>query len=392
MAFLINRTAAARIECLHALAQLILSKFGQNTFTLNDVKFDRTTENIHKYCTLLQYNDVIGTLCRFKDNPLDEAGCAITNGVTSDSTKSKEVSNTINALNALDFAHRSGRFIRLTNSGVVFAQTDYLSPGMTDIIRNAVLNYGPITGIITSLSSRYKVGDRFSTSDISVGYPNTDEFVEYNGHTIRISSGSRQDSNTRTKSCLLAWLVTAGYIKPVNIQIDNNVHTHLAFSAYINSAHRNAKKYEILELPEIISTHKPLDYKNLTKLNRGLRERGMADIREATMLYESIINNRRFAIIYLLNKAHDTNQLLRFSDIIRLFRKYPQNFIISDNDLDSVVQTEIAIAHMAGIPYDTTQQDDDIYLKPHHGINMAEAAIDVPNNLMQILTDFILND
>ena len=45
MAFLINRTAAARIECLHALAQLIVEKFGSygRPFNLKDVKFDRNS-------------------------------------------------------------------------------------------------------------------------------------------------------------------------------------------------------------------------------------------------------------------------------------------------------------------------------------------------------------
>lgn len=62
MAFLINRTAAARIECLHALAQLIVEKFGINgrTFNLKDVKFDRGTVNIHRYCTLLNEDELIG--------------------------------------------------------------------------------------------------------------------------------------------------------------------------------------------------------------------------------------------------------------------------------------------------------------------------------------------
>ena len=62
MAFLINRTAAARIECLHALAQLIVEKFGTygKPFNLKDVKFDRNAINIHQYCTLLKEDELVG--------------------------------------------------------------------------------------------------------------------------------------------------------------------------------------------------------------------------------------------------------------------------------------------------------------------------------------------
>ena len=115
MAFLINRTAAARIECLHALAQLIVEKFGVDgrPFSLKDVKFDRNAINIHQYCTLLKEDELVGKYCRFKENPLDDAGCSITNGVLSDTTKSKEVSNTINAMHALGFVERVGRILGL---------------------------------------------------------------------------------------------------------------------------------------------------------------------------------------------------------------------------------------------------------------------------------------
>ena len=70
MAFLINRTAAARIECLHALAKLIVAKFGYygEQFNLKDVKFDRDSVNIHSYCTLLRKDEIAGSYCRFKEN------------------------------------------------------------------------------------------------------------------------------------------------------------------------------------------------------------------------------------------------------------------------------------------------------------------------------------
>lgn len=388
MAFLINRTAAARIECLHALAQLIKSKFKTKNFALKDVKFDRDSENIHQYCTLLVNNDLMGAFCRFKDNPLDDAGCSITNGVNSDTTKSKEVSNTINAMHALGFVERNGRSMKLTDEGMRFAETPYDSADMTEIIKNAVLNYGPIIGLLTYLAGEYKVGDTFNAKELTVGYPSPSEYAEYKGNIVEISNGSKADSNTRTKSCLLAWLTTAGYIRPARLKADPTYIPHMAYRSYINSAHRNEQLYELVELPDMIGTRRPLDYDNLTKLNTGLRERGMAEVREATLSYESIIKNRRFAIIYLLNKAYEEHKLLPFRLLIELFRAYPETFIVSENGLVEIIEEEIEIAYMAGIPYAKVfdyNNSDEIFLKPIQGINMEEAAVGAPKSLIDIL-------
>lgn len=387
MAFLINRTAAARVECLHALAQLIMSKFGRGNFTLKDVKFDRDSENIHQYCTLLKNSDLMGAYCRFKDNPLDDAGCSITNGVNSDTTKSKEVSNTINAMHALGFVERKGRSIKLTPEGETFASTEYQSSEMANIIKAAVLNYGPIIGILTDLSEQHKVGDKFNAKELTVSYPSPREFADYKGKIVEISTGSKSDSNTRTKSCLLAWLTTAGYIKPAKLKPDYTF-PHLAYRNYINSAHRNEQLYEILELPEPIETRRPLDFDNLTKLNAGLRERGMEEVREATLNYEPIIKNRRFAIIYLLNKAFEEHKYLPFNLLIDLFKAHPDTFIVSESGLVEIIEEEIGIAYMAGIPYakvSDINNSDNILLKPIQGINMEEAAIGAPESLIKIL-------
>lgn len=393
MAFLINRTAAARIECLHALVQFIYSKFGRKSFSLNDVKFNRDDENIHSFCTLLKESSIAGPYCRFKDNPLDDAGCAITNGKYSDSTKSKEVSNTVNALHALGFVIRKGRSNILTNEGIIFAKTPYDSDEMTEIIQKAVLNYGPIIGILNYLASSYKVGDTFQATELVVGYPSPQEYAEYNGNFVEISSGSKQDSNTRTKSCLLAWLTTAGYIKPSRLKPDATYIKHMAYRSYINSDHRNEQLYEIVMLPENISTNRPLDYNNLTKLNSGLRERGMAEVREATMSYESIIKNRRFAIIYLLNKAYIEHKNLPFNQLLELFQKYPEKFIVSKQGLDDVISEEIEIAFMAGIPYATVfdSNGENVRLKPIQSINMEEASIGAPQDLLDILNSVQIN-
>ena len=329
----------------------------------------------------------MGKYCRFKDNPLDEAGCSITNGVNSDTTKSKEVSNTINAMHALGFVERKGRSMSLTPAGVDFATTPYDSVEMTAIIKRAVLNYGPIIGLLNQLVSLCAVGEQFNAKDLIVGYPSPTEYAIYKGKTVEISNGSKADSNTRTKSCLLAWLTTAGYIRPARLKADKTYIEHMAYSSYINSAQRNEQLYELVEIPDVIQTKRPLDYDNLTKLNSGLRERGMAEVREATLTYEGIIKNRRFAIIYLLNKAYNENKVLPFQQLIDLFKKYPEKFIISESGLVEIIKDEIEIAYMAGIPFAHVYYGEDIKLKPIQGINMEEASTGAPEDLIKILEE-----
>lgn len=390
MAFLLNRTAAARLECLHALAKLIKSKFGLNkTFSLSDVKFDRNEENIHEYCTLLSSNELIGKYCPFKENPLDEAGCSITNGKTSDSTKSKEVSNTINALHAIGVIERDGRKCKLTPLGSDFASLDYASPEMTDLLKQLVLNYGPVIGVIDQIRTTANNG-KFNIGNVEVGYPNPNESIEFNGKHISLSDGSKTDSNTRTKSCIIAWLTTAGYIKPSHIKPKGYL-PQLAYREYINRGQRSEQEYEIIELPDATNVLRPLDYVNLTKGTKNLRENDIAEVREATLYYEPIIRNRRLAIIYLLNEAYKTKKDLSLSKFINFLRKHPKLFVVSEGTLEDTINTEIEIAYMAGLPYAIVYKGDEIYLRPIQGVNIDELLIGAPKEVTETIKKFNFN-
>ena len=392
MAFLINRTAAARIECLHALAQLIVEKFGTygRPFTLKDVKFDRDAVNIHQYCTLLKEDDLVGKYCRFKENPLDDAGCSITNGVLSDTTKSKEVSNTINAMHALGFVERVGRKVRITSFGVRFAKTEYGTADMQAIIKKAVLNYGPVVGVMYGLSG-YNPGDTFNVSEINVGYPSPTEFVEYNGSIVELSAGSTQDSNTRTKSCILAWLTQGGYIKPVHFKPTGSPYPHIAYRDYINSEHRMGQVYEIVEFPNTEITDRPLNYDNLTKMNFCLRENGQSVVREATMYYETKIKNRRFAILFFLNLAFQNETAVALCDIINVLKEDKDKFVVSEDDLEETISTEIEIAFMAGIPYVERYMNGKLYLQPTKGLNLKELEVGAPQDVINFLNNYSYN-
>ena len=65
-------------------------------------------------------------------------------------------------------------------------------------------------------------------------------------------------------------------------------------------------------------------------------------------------------------------------------------FIITDEDLQNVVESELEIAYMAGIPYDVIVKNGYTYLKPITGLNIEELAIGAPSDLLKILKDSTL--
>lgn len=389
MAYLLNRNPAARIECLHALVKFIYSKFGSYTeFSLRSVKFKREEQNIHEFCSLLVDSPLDTKYCPYKQNPLDDAGCALTNGVNEDSTKSKEVSNTINALHALGFVNRNDRKVKITPFGIKFSNSEYGSKEMQDIIKQAVLNYGPIVGVLKQIIDIADSKGYFNSANIQVGYPNTKEIVSYNHCNVTLSSGSQKDSNTRTRSCLLAWLTTAGFIKPKDLEsIPKEKYPHSFYKDFLNQSHRGDRLYQLIEKPvfDNFITQRPLDYSNLTKLTAALRENNQDVVREATLKYEPKINNRRFALLYILNKAFQKGTTVLFDNILTFFHLHYDSFVITDDNLSSVVQNELEIANMAGIPFDTINNDGQIFIKPLTGINIDELSIGAPKEIINIL-------
>lgn len=386
MAFLINRVPASRFECLHSLVQMLYHNFGTNsTFTILDAKYEPGEYNVKSYCSLLEkFGDEL-SYCPYLDNPLDPKGCNLTNGRTADSTKSKEVSNTINALHALGFIKRTGRTLKVTDSGELFAKTKYGTKEMQDIIHLAVTNYGPVVGVMAQITQLCQDGISFSTKDICVGYPNTEEFVNFNGRMIKISSGSTDDSNTRTKSCIITWLTTAGYIRPTSWpKLNNGEYAHYTYRNKLNSGHRGESQYILVEPINFElwkhTTLCPLDYTNMTKLTAALRENDIADVRLATMNNESRIQNRRFAICYFLNYAFDHHRYLDINHLKELFRKYPDYFIVSDSNIEEVIESELGIANMAGIPYKIVEVEGTIKIYPLTGLNTKEMSSVIQQN------------
>ena len=392
MAYLINRNPPARIECLHNLCKFIYSKYGtDNIFSMKDIKYNANGENVFLYCHLLITNTSLNLkYCPYKNNPINKSGCSLTNGVIDDTTKSKEVSNTINALNALGFLNRRGRKISLTNAGELFFKTDFSSRDMLLIIQSAVLNYGMFVGLIAQLKLLNKTD--FDTNEIILGYPISDEKIIKDGVMIKISSGSERDSNTRTKSCLLAWGVSCGFFIPKNL---NNKHSNkvlhqITTRDYILSKNRNLRKYSLLNFPENIFKKKfivsnPLNYDNLTKNTGALRENNQAKIRELTLLVEPKIKNRRYSIVFALNLAYVNQLELNFDELISFTSKYPNHFVVNESSFIDVMYSDLNIAFMVGIPFEVLKNGN---LKPLVGINMLEVSKGAPQILLDIMSGF----
>ncbi|WP_297515322.1 hypothetical protein [Flavobacterium sp.] len=359
---------------------------------MSDIKYDSESINIHSFCDLLIENNAVNIrYCRYKENPFNTSGCSLTNGISDDTTKSKEVSNTVNSLHALGFLKRSGNNLLLTENGCDFSNTDFNSTEMLDIIRKAVLKYGLFIGVLYQIHCLGK--DTFDTSEINVGYPKANEKLLYNGSYVTISSGSEDDSNTRTKSCILAWATTAGFIYPIPLLGDLNTNNpHISSSDYILQSSRNLRKYKVLEIPNKIFsgefiTEKPFDYKNLTKNIGALRENNQQSIRELTMQVEPKIQNRRFAVLYILNKAFNQQTSISLNTLVSFMLHHEAYFVIEKERMYHTMCEEINIAIISGLLFEIKESD---IIHPLTGVNINELSLNAPNELVNILDTFIL--
>jgi hypothetical protein len=393
MAYLINRNPPGRIECLHNLCKFISSKYNiGEQFNMKDIKYNPQENNILNHCNLLKSNSLLNIkYCPYKDNPLNTSGCSLTNGVNDDTTKSKEISNTVNALDSLGFLYRRKRNIEITHQGLLFAKTEYNSIEMLQIIRKAVSGYGMFIGFLAQIKLLGK--NSFDTNEITLGYPNSNEKILYEGNSIIISSGSESDSNTRTKSCLLAWGISCGFFIPENLDNDSydadTIYQEVTRN-YTLAKKRNLRKYKIKNFPDYLfnGNHivtKPLDYNNLTKNTGALRENNQAKIRELTLKVEPKIKNRRYAIIYALNKAYLEKTTLDFDSLIDFLNNYPDLFIVNQESFDDVMYSELNIAFMVGTPFSIGIDNE---LKPLVGVDMSEVNLGAPADLINVMNKF----
>lgn len=376
--------------------KFLAHNFRDKTFGLKDAKYEEgAADTVKNYCTLLRYNGLI-KFCRYKQNPLDMAGCGLTNGKDKDydTTKSKEVSNTINALHALGFVERNNRDVSITDFGYEFADAEYGQDLMQKIIFKAVLSYGPEIGILSELES-YRKGQEFSINSLKIGYPNSEEQVHYNNVLVSLSSGSEKDSMTRTKSCLLAWLTAAGVIEPVGAaSVSSSGPSHLRYRDFLNGPLRNKGSYRLsMDIGGIFKklgeVTRPLDYDNLTKLTKALRENNQELIRKATLKYETVIKNRRFAILFLLNDSFKKGREISYTAVKNVMLSRSDLFVVNKDSFDSTLKKEMSIANIAGIPYSKSVRDGELYFHAKNSVNFHELSKNAPADVIGVLKSFI---
>jgi len=360
MSILLNRKYGSRLECLYYVLLSTYKKYGvDNNFKLKDLKFDpNDLYNVHVYCQQLQ-NIVGRKCCPYLRNRLDNSKCYATQSIISDTTKSKAVSDVGGSLEALGFIKRleNNTYI-ISDSGESWVNSSFNSLDWEIIARKGVLSYGVIIGFLNKISD---LPDTFNYQGIYLGYPHTRENVEYttsSGTTkyINISTDSQPDSNTRTVSRLIAWCVTVGLLEPQGVIADTSPLAHIKYRDFLNSDEltvRNFKKTNLCKslFDKKFNVENPLSYSRLHKNVGSLRENGGADLRNATLQYNSNILNRRYIFVYALNFYSKREEDLDFDKLIAAMKKHPNDFFAPTSDAAKIMSTECEIGDIAGIPF-----------------------------------------
>lgn len=393
MSSLVNRVPTGRIVSLHAELKYLYWRFKKQPFTLQEMKLDPTLEKTQldffplavENQTYGRYN---GRYDPYLDNPLDRSGFHLTQSTERDSQKSKSASECFSALEGLGWVERveDGKGV-ITESGKNAASLDYFDDNFLKIIRESLLGYGPFVGFLFECY-RKAIKDEIKRKDIVIGYTNTNEVIMVGNQSIPISVGSQDDSITRTRSTLLAWAITVGYLWPVGIDIPKD-DWHKEALVLLKSKKWTWTKFHVLipknlfSIDQKILISHPLSYKWMTKSTKALRERGQGVIRNTTLQIESKVKNRRFAIIYTLAVTSDNHKNVVFSRLISELKKYPDKFVIDANDFERVMRLELAqMSLTSGMIFAENQPDELVPLVKLNRINLEYGASE---ELIQLL-------
>ena len=396
MAILLNRKYGSRLECLYYILQSLYSKFGTNDqFALKDIKFDdNETSNVHHYCQLLI--PVVGRqCCPYLDNPLDTSKCYATQSVVSDSTKSKAVSDIGGSLEALGFIERiSKRKFKISAKGEKWVNTTFDSKEWEDIAREGVLSYGVAVGFLSRID---ECKECFSTKGLYLGYPNTIETVDYtdkdgNVYSVRLSTDSQRDSNTRTMSRLIAWFVAVGLIEPIGVQGGDSALAHIRYRDFINEEELTIRRFKKTELCKHVFDEKflvrnPLSYTRLHKNVGSLRENGGEIVREATLANQSKILDRRYVFVYALNLYSMNKQALNLKVLVEAMKAHSERFFSSGNDAYQIMLSECEIADIAGLPFEV--EPDGVCIRAKTTIDTSVLNSGAPEELVELANSII---
>lgn len=401
MSRLVNRKYSSRMECVYYIFKSAYAKFGTNSsFTMQQLKFDEEDEfNTHQYCQLLEDGWV--KHCPYLENQFDTSKCYATQSVESDSTKDKAVSDIIRSLEGMGFVQNiGGSDFKITTKGEEWINSDFGSTEWQSILDDAVLSYGPFVGFvykIQAMDSRV-----VNLNDIYIGYPNTKETLELeNGNqyimeegaeyiTVELSEGSQKDSVTRTRSKLVSLGVSTGLILPPNSE-EVEEPAYLQNRDFINKKKLSIRRVKTTEKMSEVLDRKlyiehPLSYNHLVKEGKSLRENGIQAIREATLSSESIIKQRRFVIVDLLNRASQINSSIDLMSLYSAMAEFKNQIFVEEDESKHllILQSELDIANLAGIPFDIINDEGKIMLKPLTEINENELRQGAPEEAIEL--------
>jgi len=306
----------------------------------------------------------------------------MTQSVQSDSQKSKSASDSFNALEGLGFVKRGGDLRFLTKEGIEFASDPYQSINTLKRIKESLLNYGPFIGLLYEISGKNNI----NRSEVELGYPVTNERIEIDGKFVTLSTGSQQDTITRTRSVLFIWATTGGFVLPSGINKPHHESIwHLQTLDYIKSKRWSKHSFDVLFPDSLFDTKRvvkqPLFYDAMTKSTKALRERNQDVQRSLTLKFETVIKNRRFAIVYALSKMSELNKSLELTKFIKELKEYPDLFVVDTSNFDIIIEKELEIAKICGIPFERKKTE----LFPQTILDIDELKKGSPSSLVDVL-------
>jgi hypothetical protein len=382
MAYLINRNPSGRLLCLHGILSYVYFHHGENLFEINDLKFDSTkVPNIHEFsvCGI----EILGMkTCRYLENPASPAGCGLVQSVLHDTQKSKSASDVFNAFDALGFTQRIGSKAKISPEGVRFTQTKIGTIEWENAALFASIGYGPFRGLLAMIPRIN--GQTWKRSDFNLGFSDTAEVVEWKGLDTKLSTGSKPDTVTRTRSILCSWGVHAGLFHP-NIANSSDLTernlSHVRHYEYLmapkatNSFFTNTVTISFEDFGEV---GRPLSYHQLTKAVGSLREFGQATEREATMQFDAQVKNRRYAIANLLNCAKEKSLLLDANELARILTT-SELFKTGSKSEQAAVIDDLPSAFIIGVPFSLLNNR---FLQPLSSVNVSILSDGAPQEVI----------
>jgi hypothetical protein len=116
-----------------------------------------------------------------------------------------------------------------------------------------------------------------------------------------------------------------------------------------------------------------------------LKQNNQQNIRELTIKLEPKIQNRRLAVIYLLNKAFKMAKSISLTKLSQFLLLHENLFIIKKECFYETMCEEINIATISGLPFTIEKYD---ILLPATGINLTELTLNAPKEVLRVLNDF----